>query len=164
MKQITTFLLFIFLLGGCQSDRKANDTAKYDPIKAHQDFQLAYDQIKNNDPYGLLKLYEIETESLSAEDSEIAAEQLRGYLYSKTELWVRAFAKVDFTKFREEFESTDFDIYRFTPEGELPVAVVAKKVVQKLKKMKGKNQQEQVLIDYLITYYGNYLKSEKQTQ
>lgn len=163
MKQITILLIFILLLASCQNEKKDKQDANYDAIvsKTLQDFKLASEQIKKDNPGGLLKLWEIATESTSAEYSEIAAEEVRGYLYSKTELWIGAFSKVDFSKFKKEFESIDFDIYRFTPDGELPVTVVAKKVVEKLKKMKGKNHQEQVLIDYLITYYGNYLKNDE---
>ena len=101
---------------------------------------------------------------MSAEDSEIASEQVRGYLYSKPELWIRAFSTVDFSKFKKEFESIDFDIYRFTPDGELPEAVAAKKIVTDLRKMKGKNQQEQELIAYLITYYSAFLKTDNQSK
>ena len=164
MKWIIPFLLFIVVLAGCQNDRTTKHETSYDPIKARQDFALASEQIKKNNPAGLLKLWEIATESISAEDSEIASEQVRGYLYSKPELWIRAFSMVDFSKFKKEFESIDFDTYRFTPDGELPEAVVARKVVTDLKKMKEKNQQEQVLIDYLITYYGALSKNDKHSQ
>jgi hypothetical protein len=146
------------MASACTNDRPENPVSKYDENKARQDFEFAYDQIKKNNPEGLLKLHEIATESISAEDSEIAHEKLRGYLYSKTELWIKAFARVDFKKFKAEFEATDFDIYRFTPDGELPVAEVAKKVVSKLQKMKGSKKEEQILIDYLIQYYSQYLK------
>ncbi len=159
MRRIATLLFAAVLLSACTNDRPESPVSKYDEKKARQDFEVAYDQIKKNNPEGLLKLYEIATESISAEDSEIAHEQLRGYLYSKTELWIKAFARVDFNKFKAEFEAIDFDIYRFTPEGDLPVEVVAKKIVDKLKKMKGKNDQEQILINYLIAYYGKYLKN-----
>jgi len=158
MRRIIPFLFAAIMLSACLDDRNDRPVAKYDENKARQDFEFAYDQIKKNNPDGLLKLYEIATESISAEDSEIAQEQLRGYLYSKTELWIKAFAGVDFNKFKAEFETIDFDIYRFTPDGELPVVEVAKKVVNKLQKMKGSKKEEQILIDYLIAYYSQYLK------
>jgi hypothetical protein len=126
MKLAVLLIAIAIVLPSCSNDKTSNPAA-YDANKARHDFEFAYDQIDKNNPEGLLKLYAIATESISAEDSEIAHEQLRGYLYSKTELWIRTFAKVDFKKFKAEFETTDFDIYRFTPEGELPVAEVAKK-------------------------------------
>lgn len=168
MNQLFFAILFILILPGCQNDKTTISATRQEEIKAErksrQDFALAAEQIKNNNPAGLLKLWEISTESISAEDSEIASEQVRGYLYSKPELWIRALSTIEFAKFKKHFESIDFDTYRFTPDGEQPQAVVAKKVVTELKKMKGKNQQEQVLIDYLITYYGGLLKSDKQSQ
>ena len=164
MKRTIPFLLFIVFLAGCQNDKTTTQEASYDPIKASQDKAFAREQIKKNNPAGLLKLWEIATESMSAEDSEIASEQVRGYLYSKPELWIRAFSTVDFSKFKKEFESIDFDIYRFTPDGELPEAVAAKKIVTDLRKMKGKNQQEQELIAYLITYYSAFLKTDNQSK
>lgn len=164
MKQIIVALLFILILAGCQNDRANKTTTRQEEIelekKARQDFQFADDQIKKNNPAGILKLYDIATESISAEDSEIASEELRGYLYSKPNLWVSAISKVDITKFKKDF-TIDFDTYRFTPEGEIPIIVAAKKIVSELKKMKGKNQQEQVLIDYLISYYSEQLKVDK---
>ena len=158
MRRLIPFLFVVIMLSACSNDRNDRPVIKYDEYKARQDFEFAYDQIEKNNPDGLLRLYEIATKSISAEDSEIAQEQLRGYLYSKTELWIKAFARVDFNKFKAEFESTDFDIYRFTPDGELPVTEVAKKVVNKLQKIKGSKKEEQVLIDYLIAYYSEYLK------
>jgi len=161
MKRAVFLLFVLIILSACSNDGNDRPAIKYDENKARQDFEFAYDQIKKNNPEGLLKLYEIATESISAEDSEIAHEQLRGYLYSKTELWIKAFARLDFNKFKVEFETIDFDIYRFTPDGELPVAEVAKKVVNKLQKMKGSKKEEQVLIDYLIGYYSQYLKKAR---
>jgi len=162
MKRLVPFLLVAVMLSGCPNDRTGDSASKYDASKAGREFESAYDQIKKDNPEGLLKLYKIANESASAEDSEIAEEQLRSYLYSKTELWIRAFAKVDFHKFKQNFEHTEFDIYRFTPDGELPVAVVARKVVDKLKKMKAQNDKEQILINYLIAYYGKYLENGSQ--
>lgn len=163
MKRTIPFLLSIIILASCQNNKTTTQEANYDPIKASQDRAFAHEQIKKNNPAGLLKLWEIATESISAEDSEIASEQVRGYLYSKPELWIRAFSTVDFLKFKKEFESIDFDTYRFTPDGELPEAVAAKKIVSDLQKMKGKNQQEQVLVDYLITYYSAIMKNDNNS-
>jgi len=163
MKRTIRFLLLIVVVAGCQDDKTTQKVASYDPIKASQEFKLAAEQIKKNNPVGLLKLYEIATESISAEDSEIASEQLRRYLYSKPDLWIRAISKIDIAKLKKDF-TIDFDVYRFTPEGEIPITVAANKIVTELKKMKGKNQQEQVLIDYLITYYSEYLKKVNQVQ
>ena len=145
------------VLIGCKKESQENIVSTYDPVKAEQDNALARKEIRKGDPDGLLKLWEIATKSDSAEDSEIAAEEVRGYLYSNTELWIKAFSRLDPVKFKKDFETMDFDIYRFTSDGELPVEVVAQRVVVKLKKMKAEDKQERALIDYLVTYYGQYL-------
>ena len=166
MKRTIPLLLLIAILCGCQNDRTAKNTASYDPEKERQEWRLASEKIKKNNPAGLLKLWEIATESMSAENSEIASEQVRGYLYSKPELWIAAFSTVDFSKFKKEFDSTvpDFDIYRFTPNGEIPESVAAKKIVADLKKIKGKNPKEQELINYLMTYYSAFLKNDNHSK
>jgi hypothetical protein len=124
------------------------------------DFDSAEKEIKKNNPAGLLKLWKISTESTSAEYSEIASEEIVGYIYSKPKLWIKAFAAIDFSKIKEWGGFISIDTYRFTPDGELPIAVVAKKVISDLKKIKGKNKQEQVLIDYLLVQYENALKND----
>ncbi len=168
MKRITQFLIplmpLLLIIAGCPDQKERNKVANFDDAKERQEWRIAQEQIKNDNPAGLLKLWEIATESISAENSEIASEQVRGYLYSKPKLWITAFSTVEFSKFKKEFESTDFDTYRFTSDGELPKTVVAKKIVADLKKMKGLNQQEQMLIDYLITYYSAFLKNDSQSK
>jgi len=160
MSRIVPFLLVVIFVVACLDERNDAHVEKYYEDKAQQDFEFATDQIKKNNIEGLLKLFEIATTSISAEDSIIAHEELRGYLYSKTELWIKAMATIEFNEFKTGFEVTDFDIYRFTPDGELPVTEVAKKVVSKLHKMKGDTKEEQVLINYLIEYYKEYLKED----
>lgn len=61
-------------------------------IKLVRTWSEASERIKKDNPAGLLKLWEIATESISAENSEVASEQVRGYLYSKPGLWIRAFS------------------------------------------------------------------------
>jgi hypothetical protein len=168
MKSITHFLLpimpLLVIIAGCPDQKERDKIANFDDAKERQEWRIAQEQIKNDNQAGLLKLWEIATESISAENSEIASEQVHGYLYSKPELWIRTFSTLEFAKFKKDFEASDIDTYRFTRDGELPIAVVARKVVPDLKKMKGKNQQEQVLIDYLIVYYSAILKDDSQSQ
>ena len=146
------------VLVSCKKERPESMVSTYDPVKAEQENALTHEEIRKGDPDGLLKLWVIATKSDSAEDREVASEEVRGYLYSNTDLWIKAFSRLDLEKFKKDFEVTDFDVYRFTSDGELPVEVVAQRVTVKLKKMKAKNEQECVLIEYLITYYGQYLK------
>jgi hypothetical protein len=168
MKRILYFFTLtmplLVIISGCPDQKERDKIANFDDAKERQEWRVAQEQIKNNNPAGLLKLWEIATESISAENSEIASEQVRGHLYSKPELWISAFSTVDFPKFKKEFESIDFDEYRFTSDGKIPEVVAAKKIVADLKKMTGKNQREQELIAYLIAYYSAILKNDNQSK
>ena len=157
MKWTFLFMLFFIFAAGCNDkkntvndDKKIVNVPRYghDTTEILHDFELAENEIKKNNPAGLLKLWRIATESISAEYSEIASEEIISYLYSKPKLWIKAFATIDFSKMQKWGGWLSNDTYRFTPDGELPVAVVAKKLVPELKKIKGKNQNEQVLIAY----------------
>jgi len=156
----TILLLAASLVFGCSKGQQQPLDESQATAKAQQEYRLTHEQIEKNDPAGLLKLWKTANESNSAEDAEIASEEIRGYLYSKTEFWVSTFATIDFDQFKKAFEGTDFDEYRFTSDGALPVAVVAERLVPKLKAMKAKNQRERALADYLVVYYGRYLKTE----
>lgn len=169
MKWAFLFLLFTMFAAGCNKDVNAVNDEKevvnvprygQDTTEILHDFESAENEIKKNNPAGLLKLWRIATESISAEYSEIASEEIIGYLYSKPKLWVKAFSTIDFSKIQKWGGWLSNDTYRFTPDGELPVVVVAKKLIPELKKMKWKSQNEQVLIAYLLEQYEEVLKND----
>src|SRR4030067_1372384 len=147
------FAISMFVIG-CK-ENKTDQIQRRSKIieseKLERDYESAVKQAENNNPAGFLKLYEIASKSLSAENSEIARDKLNHLLYAKTELWINTFSKTDLEKFKHFLRTGGLATL------ELPKSVESEnqfreELLTKLRKIKG-NKNETELIKYIIKLY-----------
>ena len=144
-------MLIFFSSLNCKKEENANNSSDIQVSEfASKEYKTALKQAKENNPKGLLKLYKIASDDLTytVEYSEIARESLIYFLYSKTELWIRTFSKVEFSEFKTYLSKTGLGV------SELPERVTSdeqfeKAIADNLKKIKG-DKKEIELIDYVL--------------
>ena len=140
---------------GCSNTKTKDSDSKKDVIESERlekEYPSAVKLAENNNPQGLLQLYEIASKSISAETSEIARDKLLYMLYSNPELWIRTFSKTDLTSFKKYLKTGGMAIL------ELPKSVASEEqyeqeIVKKLSKIKG-DEKEMELINYILELYG----------
>jgi hypothetical protein len=153
MKKIWLIIvLFIVVVSGCQDIGPEQRQREIERSKfASKECGNAIKQANNNDPAGFLKLYEIarNDDIYTAEYSEVAAEEINYLLYSKTELWIKTFSKIDLNEFKSYFKGIEVT--------ELPKGVTSEEQFEEeifinLRKIKG-DKKEIELIDYILGLY-----------
>ena len=136
-------------LNAAQKQNNVDQSASVPTIYAD-----ALKRAENNEPAGLLKLYEIAGDdgTYTAEYSEAAYDELSLLLYSRTALWVRTFARVDKDKFRKFFNGiNDAQL----PKGITSSEQFAEGILSRLNKIKG-DKKEADLVSYLKTLLSHY--------
>ena len=147
-------VLLILIICALVSCKKVDSEQKQQEIKrsefAFKEYKAALKQATEDNPNGLLKLYDIASDDLvyTVEYSEVAREDLIYFLYSKTELWIRTFSKVELNKFETYLSRTGLGVSK------LPAGVGSDKefeqtIVHSLKKIKG-DKRETELRDYIL--------------
>jgi hypothetical protein len=147
-------VLFILLICALVNCKKVNSEQKQQEIKrsefAFKEYKSALKQVTEDNPNGLLKLYDIASDDVvyTVEYSEVAREDLIYFLYSKTELWIKTFSGVELNKFEMYLSRTGLGISK------LPAGVASDKqfeqiIVNNLKKIKG-DKKETELADYVL--------------
>jgi len=125
-----------------------------DSQKLREEYETAVKQVGSNNPAGLLKLYEIAFEGRSAEISEVARDKLLHFLYSRTELWIRVFSKIDLEKFKSYLKAGGLAILEL-PKGVSSEEQYKEEVGKRLESIRG-NKKEMELIQYILVSYGRY--------
>ncbi len=155
MKRITyIFYILIFFIFTVQSCRQRDSNQKQQEIQiskiAAEEYKSALKQAAENNPEGLLKLYKIASDDLTytVEYSEVAGEDLIHFLYSKTELWIRTFSKVELSEFKTYLGKTGLGVSEL-PEGVTSDGQLKQIIVDNIKKIKG-DEKETELIDYIL--------------
>lgn len=145
--------IFLTCIVSCSEGKNERGIQKdmVETEKLEKEYDFAVLQTDKNNPDGLLKLYELASQGLSAEISEIARDKLVQFLYSKTDLWIHTFAKEDLSVFKHYLQAGGLALL------ELPKEVTSeeqfeKELLKKLKKIKG-NERERELIKYIIDVY-----------
>jgi hypothetical protein len=137
-------------LNNQREEYAANQREEY----AAKTMKNALNQAKNNNPAGLLKLFEIANDDLTygVYRSEGALEALSYFLYSKSELWIKTFAQIDLEKFKSTFTTiSDTD----PPEDGSPDKRVVETIYKNMKKIKG-NKNEMALANYILGLCSKY--------
>jgi hypothetical protein len=139
--------------GNNEKNRHKIQTSEF----ASKEYKSALRQATENNPEGLLKLYKIASDDLTytVEYSEVAREDLIYFLYSKTDLWIRTFSKVELSEFKTYLGKTGLGVSKL-PEGVTSDEQFEQIIVDNIKKIKG-DKKEIELIDYI-------LKSIKENQ
>jgi hypothetical protein len=154
IKGVGLLLIILFLIFACSDDKhKQSNTQKApnEEERLKKEYDLALSQAQNNDPAGLLRLYQIASESRSAEMSEIARDKLAQFLYSKSELWVKTFSRTDSDKFKNYLRKGGLAVL------DLPKEVASEEefkeeILKKLKRIKG-DEKEKELIQFIFQLY-----------
>ncbi|MCJ7546397.1 MAG: hypothetical protein MUP30_06175 [Deltaproteobacteria bacterium] len=155
MKKISLIVaLFILVVGGCKEVSPEQRQREIDRTKfASKEYATAAKLADNNDPAGFLKLYEIakNDDIYTAEYSEVATEELHYLLYSKTELWIKTFSKIDLDEFKSYIKASGIWVTEL-PKGVASDEQFEKEIFIKLRKIKG-NKNEMELINYILRLY-----------
>jgi hypothetical protein len=156
IKKLSLILALVVLtVAGCQEISPEQKQREIERTKfASKEYGAAAKLADNNDPAGFLKLYEmaIDDDTYTAEYSEVASEQLNYLLYSKTELWIKTFSKIDLEEFKSYLKASGIGVT------ELPIGLASyeqfeEEILTKLRKIKG-DKKEMELIDFIFRLYG----------
>jgi uncharacterized protein YcfL len=153
MKKIclASLALFALMNFGCSESKEINPERKKHQIEkseyASRAYYSAVSLAEGNEPAGFLKLYEIANDDITytVEYRELAYDELSLLLYTRTEMWIKTFSKVDQSKFRKFFDGVN--------DSQLPEGVSSSEqflggILKNLKKLKG-DQKEMELVNYL---------------
>jgi hypothetical protein len=153
-------VVFCFFLISCSDD--SNKIGRQQEIEkskaAAAAIEMATKLTDKNDPSGFLKLYEIakDDDMYTVEYSEVAAQELVLLLYSKTEIWIKVFSKID----QKEF--FDYLNHGGLPMTVLPNGVASEKdfaivILENFRKIKAQGT-EAALINYLTQIFEKLVK------
>lgn len=150
-------ILIFISIAGCSDDRKI-DTEQHQREKkqselAYSIYKSALKHAEENNSAGFVKLYEIATDDLTytVEISELANERLHQLLYSKTDLWIKSFSKLDLQKVKAYIKWSGIEVSEL-PEGITSDEQFKEIIFNKLEKIKG-NKKERELINYIFELY-----------
>jgi hypothetical protein len=149
--RVVLLLPLIFALVSC---KKVDSEQRQHEIQqsefASKQYKSALKQAAENNPNGLLKLYEIASDDMTytVEYSEAAREDLIYFLRSKTEFWIRTFSKVELNNLKIYLNKTGLKVSKL-PEGITSDKQFEQIIVDNLKKIKG-DKREIELIDYIL--------------
>lgn len=156
MKKIWVIVaLFMVVVNGCKEIGPEQKRREIERTKfASKEYAAAAKLADNNDPTGFLKLYEIarDDDTYTAEYSEVASEQLNYLLYSKTEMWIKTFSKIDLEEFKSYLKASGIGVTEL-PKGVASYEQFEEVIFTKLRKIKG-DKKEMELIDYILRLYG----------
>jgi hypothetical protein len=156
MKKIWLILaLFIVVANGCKVSEPEPSPEYMKKVQlVVKEYNAAIVQANNNDPAGFLKLYKIarDDDIYTAEYSDVATETLHYLLYSKTDLWIKTFSKVDdLDSFKAYLKVSGMWVTEL-PKGVASDEQFAEEIFSKLKKIKG-DEKEMELVDYILGLY-----------
>ncbi len=156
MKKLCISLaMLILFIAGCSDNNEMSQYQRQIKIEkskiAVEEYTAAVKQAENNDPAGFLKLYKMAKDdaTYTVEYSKVAEDELFLLLYSKPELWIKTFARVDLSEFKSFVKG--IEVSRF-PEGVESNEQFREKIFIRLEKIKG-NAKEIELIDYIFGLY-----------
>jgi hypothetical protein len=157
MKKIYLSLFIIVIIASSSSGKEINSDQRQREIEqskfAAKAYAVAVKRAESGDPAGFLKLYEIATDDMTytVEYSEVANDKLHHLLYSKTELWIKTFAKTDLEKFKSYLKWSGIDVSEF-PAGITSEEQFRETIFLKMERIKG-GKKETELIDYIFRLY-----------
>jgi hypothetical protein len=153
-KLLASLAIFALLILGCSESKEYSpekklqiklQTEKSD--RASQAYYSAVNMAERNEPAGFLKLYEIANDDITytVEYTELAYDEISLLLYSRTEMWVKTFSKVEQSNFRKFFYGAN--------DSQLPDGVSSSEqfvagILKRLKEIKG-NEKEMEFANYL---------------
>jgi hypothetical protein len=158
MRKVFVTLVVIACIGiGCSDNNKviSPEQKLRETMQSKQAAKAYADAIKLaniNNASGFLKLYEMATNDsvYTVEYSEVAEEQIFLLLYSKTELWIKTFSKIDQSKMKNFIKGIEVSKL---PKGVSSDDQFKEAIFRNLEKMKG-DQNELELIEYILGLYG----------
>lgn len=154
---LSIFIIVIFAGSNSSSGKEINAGQRQREIEQSEFAAKAYDaavkRAESGDPAGFLKLYEIATDDMTytVEYSEVANDKLHHLLYSKTELWIKTFAKTDSEKLKSYLKWSGIDVSEF-PAGITSEEQFRETIFLKMERIKGGNKETE-LIDYIFGLY-----------
>ena len=156
----TLLIIICLFIISCSGD--SNKNGNHQEVKksevAAAAIEVAAKLADKNDPSGFLKLYEIakDDDTYTVEYSEVAAQELILLLYSKTEIWIKTFSKLDQKEFINYLNHGGLAV-TVLPNGMTSEKKFDIAILENLKKIKV-NDSEIVLVDYLTQIFEKLTK------
>jgi hypothetical protein len=147
---ILFFAVIMIIFGGCTKQNDASQNSTGDDNKEQREYVIVIKEAQNGKEHAYLKIYDIARNSLSAERSETARDELLHLLYNNPKLWIKIFSRVDQSVFRKYLSGGGLAILEY-PKGITSEKQWNEEILLKLNNIKG-TEKEISLANFIRGY------------